>query len=63
MTASATPIMVRARITRDEWEAVRVFALQQNRSAADLIAEAVRDYLTAWNRMPRPNLTSKESTE
>lgn len=39
------PIMVRARITREEWEAVRIAALRENRAAADLIAEAIRDYL------------------
>ena len=36
------PIMVRVRITRDEWVTLRKIALEQNASTADLIAEALR---------------------
>lgn len=53
MSALAAPIMVRARITRDEWEALRILALRQNTAPADLIAAAIR---SAY-----PNLTSQEA--
>lgn len=44
MTAEA-PIMVRARITHDEWEAVRIAAIRQNLSNAEWLALAIRAYL------------------
>lgn len=52
MSAEA-PIQVRARITSAEWEALRVLALRQNRTTADLIAAALR--------ATYPNLTSQEA--
>jgi hypothetical protein len=34
--------MMRGNITRAEWERLRVLALQQNRSTAELVAAALR---------------------
>jgi len=36
------PIMVRVRITREEWVRLRQIALARNTATADLIAEALR---------------------
>jgi uncharacterized alpha-E superfamily protein len=41
MSAPGT-IMVRARLSPDEWLALRTLALQRNRPVADLVADALR---------------------
>jgi uncharacterized alpha-E superfamily protein len=42
MSTTEAPIMVRARITSDEWLALRKLALERNTAPADLIADALR---------------------
>lgn len=42
MSATESPIHVRARITVDEWRAIQVAALHRNTAPADLIALALR---------------------
>lgn len=55
MSTAEPPIMVRARITRAEWESLRVLAIRQNTAPADLIAAALR--------ATYPNLTSQEAPD
>lgn len=44
-SVNAAPIMVRASITADEWERLRIAALKENRPAKDLVGDAIRAYL------------------
>lgn len=45
--STTPPIIVRARITEDEWLALRKIALDHNTAPADLIAAALRNSFPA----------------
>lgn len=40
--SQVAPIMIRAKITQDEWTALRQRALSERRSVAELVADALR---------------------
>jgi hypothetical protein len=41
-TSKVAPIMIRAKITQDEWTQLRHIALSERRAVADLTADALR---------------------
>ncbi len=48
----AAPIMVRARITRAEWERMRVLAIKRGESTTDIIGSLIRDFVDYHDPQP-----------
>ena len=46
-------IMVRAKITRDEWERLRILAIRQGRAPSDIVGELIRTYLGSHDPEPQ----------
>jgi len=42
---AAASIMVRSRITADEWQRFRILALRENEPAAEIIGKLMREYV------------------
>ena len=47
MSGKHPPIMLRARLTPDEWEDIRVRAIRANMATTDYVAQLIRDGIRA----------------
>ena len=49
MTAAEKPILVRAKITSDEWERLRILAIKRGENISEMIGKVLREFVDLEN--------------
>lgn len=58
MSTDVQSIMVRAKITRDEWERLRVLSILRGKPSSEIVGKLIRDFVD--RHAPSPAETRKE---